>query len=228
MIHALALAAALLVPVDEERFSLAYRPVVGEVTKSNVSVAYKTGGPALEVKYELSSEVLKIEKDGSYLAKVGIASTRIKQEGKPEVRNEASAEWEATYNARGEQLPFEDAEEAEDDTPLADLMRLAVGYEPKVPVKLGETWTPQMDERLNLYPLKYTLVGAAPYEGRTELTLEGRGPGRDGANVKTNVWLDSVTFVRRKAIVRITETPTETGNDGEIVITIDSKTLNRK
>lgn len=225
MIRAALLLAALLVAPAEDQYSLAYRPKLGEVTKTNVSAVYKVGGPAIDYLYELRSEVTTIERDGGYTAKVEIGSKIFRQEGKPDIRNEGVLEREAKYNARGEELPNEESDDAEEDDPVNDLMRLAVGYEPKASVKFGETWTPPMDERLNLYPLTYTLVGSGPFQGHNELVLEGKGPGRDGTKVDVKIWIDAATFARRKAIVHITEAPTTTGSDGDVLVTIESNTV---
>ncbi len=227
MIRALFLLATFLGPQAEERYSLAYRPEIGETTKTTVSALYKVGGPSVEVRYEMRSEVISVERDGTYTAKSTVGSKVWKEKGKPDVLNEGTIEWEGKYNARGEMLPDEENSDPEEDDPVSDLMRLAVGYEPKAPVKLGEAWTPPMDERLNLYPLKYTIVGSGPFEGRTELMLEGKGPGRDGTSLDVKLWLDAKTFTRRKAIIRITEVPTETGSDGEVLVTIDSKVVDQ-
>ena len=222
---ALTLLALSLGPLRNETHSLAYRPKMGEITKTSVVAIYKVGGPTVEVRYELRTEVLEVARDGTYRAKVEISSKAYREEKKPEIRNEGVDEWEARYNARGEELPDEESDGDEEDDPVNDLMRLAVGYEPKAPVTLGESWTPPMDERLNLYPLKYSLVGSGPYQGRTELMIEGKGPGRDGANLDVKIWIDAQTFARRKAIVRITEAPTRTGNDGDVLVTIESQTV---
>lgn len=211
----------------EERYSLAYRAKAGETTDATVHAVYKTGGPQIDTRYEIRSEVLSVERDGTYTARSVIGTKIYQVAGKSEIRNEGEIEWEAKYNVRGEMLPDEESDDAEEDDPVNDLMRLAVGYEPKTPVALGESWTPPMDERLNLYPLKYTLVGSGPFEGKTELMLEGKGPGRDGTNVDVKVWVDAATFIRRKGIVKITEVPTRTGNDGEILVTIEQKIVSR-
>lgn len=223
MILALVAFSSYRVLPREETYSLAFRPVVGQVTKTSVAAVYKVGGPEVEVRYELRSEILKIERDGTYRAKVAISSKSYREADQLAIRNEAVDEWEASYNARGEQLPDEESDEPEEDDPVNDLMRLAVGYEPKSPVHLGESWTPPMDERLNLYPLKYTLVGIGPYQGHDELFLQGKGPGRDGANLDVQVWLDAKTFASRRAVVHITEAPTRTGNDGDVLVTIETK-----
>lgn len=217
-------AAPLLASAEETRYTLAYRPRVGERTKVRVVAVYKIGGPTIEYEYALDSEVLTVEKDGSYSARLEIGAKISRLAGKPEVRDEEGAVGTMKYNGRGELLPDEDEDEPAEDDPVNDLMRLAVGYEPKAAVLLGDSWTPPMDERLNLYPLRYTLAGTGPYDGHTELMLQGKGPGRDGANVTTQVWIDAATFARRKAIVHITEAPTTTGNDGDVLVTIDSKT----
>ncbi len=223
---ALALVASIALgggPQAAPTYALAETPKVGARAVETTRIVYRLLKEPVAETFRTESAVLEIARDGTLTVRETVSERGVRFGSAPEVRNEAPLVRTVRLDRRGNVVAVLDADGDPETNPdpisdtealpfALDHVALACGYAPKTPVRLGETWTPAMDERLNLYPLAFTLVG----EAKGELTLSARGDGREGAKVEATLLLDAATSRRRKTNVRVTGVPIA-GPDGEPV-----------
>lgn len=177
-------------------------------------IEFRLGGEPVVQSYRAEYTVLRVGGDGTLTVRAEITERSLKVGKEPEIRNESPLVQTARVDTRGNVVAEldEDGDVVTNPEPIADTeaepfasdhLGLAYGYVPRGPVGAGAEWTPPMDERLNLYPLKFRLVG----EAKGELTVTGAGDGREGSEVACTVVLDAATFRRKRTSVRITKVP---------------------
>ena len=216
--------ALLLTRQAPPTYALIPRVALGQAWTVAVKVEGKLGPDSYSAEYTETHRVTRLDPGGGYETERTTGGFTIVQgsrvtgvdEGEPVTRR---------FDARGATTEYD----AENETrgPFGDIVELATQWTPKTPVALGASWTPPMQDALNLPMLTWTLARRAVVKDGAELGLEGAGDGPEGVRVGATLWLDEARATLRRGEIRVTNAPTETGHDGELTIRLTVKDLPR-
>ena len=206
-------------PIQDEARNLLYKPAVGDSWKRTETIVGFLGGTQYRAKTTQTDKIAAVAPDGSYTVESIGGGGSVNFDGKV-IEIEADDEpWTRRLNARGEIIEFEKDATRE---VYGDALLLGLHFAPVTPVKLGESWTPPMEELLNRQPLTFRFLAEEKIRTRPCLLIDGVGVGPDGVKIASSVWISADHYDMRRAIVKITEIPTEDGPNGELTITIET------
>ena len=202
----------------EDTYSLIHKHTLGEVQTVTMKLEGKFEDFSLISLATLSQKVTEVAADGGYTVEITTSDekTTVNGEDVPD-DGEATPVKTQKYDSKGNLIKDGSEEESEDSA-----IDVAFEYEPKAPVKMGETWTPEKEEG-EPQPIDWTLTGKEEVDGKELLVIEGKGKGPEDETIESKVWVDPVTFIARKAVAVIKGLKTDGGPEGEMNITIEEK-----
>lgn len=206
--------------LPDDSYSLVHKHVLNETQAVTMKIEGKFGDMNFVSTVDLAQKVTEVAEDGGYTVEVTSGDTKATVNGESVDTGDSGSPNTKTvkYDAKGKEI-----KSATDEKKEKDATDIAFDYEPKAPVKIGESWTPEKEDEGDPDPLEWTLTGKETVDGKELLVVEGKGKGPDDATVESKIWLDPVSFIARKATSTIRGLKQEDDTEGEMTITIEEK-----
>lgn len=203
-----------------DTYTLVHKHTLGELQAITMKIEGKFGEVNFVSTVDLSQKVTEVAEDGGYTVEItsGDTKTTVNGEEVPADDSDEPKTKTQKYDAKGKRILAEGEEET-DEGPIGS----AFDYEPKAPVKIGDTWKPEKTKADGPEPLDWTLTGKEELGGKEVLVIEGKGTGENGEMIVSKVWLDPITFIARKASATVRGIKQEGSDEGEMTISIEEK-----
>ncbi len=123
---------------SDDTFSLKHKVTKDEVLVSQRTINISAEDSEIMMDMKTKEKVLRVEEDGAYEIEESLLSGTLKFNGEEQAMEKG--EPKATkYDKDGKEIKKEGSTDEEAD-PVADVLNDVLDFEPKEPVKVGETW----------------------------------------------------------------------------------------
>lgn len=164
----IAVASLFLLAFQDTTYSLKEKPVMGAESSYKVNMQMEMSDIKVIIDYETAAKITKVEDDGAYEVESKMTNTKTTFNGE-EVAGEDTTET-TKYNKDGEEVKDSNAEEDEPD-PFSEAVNAVLKYEPKAPVKVGDSW--DRETEFGIVVLK--LTGTRKEDGVDVLVVSSSG-----------------------------------------------------